>query len=835
MFRSALVRFAIAIAMCFAISAITGAAHAATFTVTNTNDSGAGSLRQAILDANATVGPDLITFNIAGAGVHTIAPSTQLPQITERVNIAGYAQPGASGNNLATGSNAVLQIELSGANMIAGGTGLRILDGPMQVQGLAINGFDADLSGNGGNGIQVFATASGVSIQGCFVGTNATGTAAVPNGGTGILILGSNTLIGGTTLSQRNIVSGNLKNGVSDLGTSTTIVNNLIGVRANGTTAQGNSAAGVIVNGDTSAAIGGTAANTANVIANSADGVRVFAGSAAILGNRIFGNTGEGIDLNADGVTPNDRGDADTGPNGLQNKPDLMFAGSAGGLARVTGTLDSRPNRTYRVEFFTNAANDDEGEVFQLGYDDIVTDANGFAFFDKLVGAAAGQFVTATATDLTTSETSEFSNAAFVLNAFVVTNVLNSGAGSLRQAILDANATAGTDSIIFNIAGGGVKTIAPTSVLPTITEGLVIDGYTQLGASPNTSATGDNAVILIEIDGTGTSGQSGLTSASDNVTVRGVSIFNFDQVGVRLGDGVTTVGANFVTGNFLGLRADGTTVAGNGAMGVLVVSASGAQIGGTDPEDRNVVSGNGGNFTNGANIEMQSTLSSSAQIRGNFIGTDAQGVNAVANPRPGIVVAGLTNSVIIGGGAENAFNRIVGNTIGILMTGAGVGGAVVSGNEIRGNTGLGIDLVATGFASDGVTANDTDDADAGPNGFQNSPVLLSATSTDGRTNVAATLDTPLGMGTAGYVFRIYGNTACDASGAGEGEYFLASQTLQVALGPGQATTNLSIPNVVPAGVTAISVNVTDTNNNSSEFSGCVAVSFAEPLFADGFE
>src|SRR5262245_56776486 len=69
---------------------------------------------------------------------------------------------------------------------------------------------------------------------------------------------------------------------------------------------------------------------------------------------------------------------------------------------------------------------------------------------------------------------------------FVVTNVNNPGAGSLRQAILDANSSSGADTITFNIPGSGVHTIAPTSALPNITEAVTIDGYTQPGASANT-------------------------------------------------------------------------------------------------------------------------------------------------------------------------------------------------------------------------------------------------------------------------------------------------------------------------------------------------------------
>ncbi len=75
---------------------VTAAARAATYTVTSTADSGAGSLRQAITDANGNPGADTINFNIVGSGVHTIAPATALPNLTDAVTINGYSQPGAS-------------------------------------------------------------------------------------------------------------------------------------------------------------------------------------------------------------------------------------------------------------------------------------------------------------------------------------------------------------------------------------------------------------------------------------------------------------------------------------------------------------------------------------------------------------------------------------------------------------------------------------------------------------------------------------------------------------------------------------------------------------------
>src|SRR6187549_3643712 len=112
---AAIRRFALA-ALCVFVA---GALSATTYTVTNVNDSGAGSLRQAITDANANAGLDVIAFNIPGSGVHTIVPATALPAITDQVTINGYSQPGASANTNgpAQGTNAVILIEIDGTTL----------------------------------------------------------------------------------------------------------------------------------------------------------------------------------------------------------------------------------------------------------------------------------------------------------------------------------------------------------------------------------------------------------------------------------------------------------------------------------------------------------------------------------------------------------------------------------------------------------------------------------------------------------------------------------------------------------------------------------------------
>ena len=158
--------------------------------------------------------------------------------------------------------------------------------------------------------------------------------------------------------------------------------------------------------------------------------------------------------------------------------------------------------------------------------------------------------------------------------SFTVTNTNDSGPGSLRQAILDANALGGTDTIAFNITttdpGYITSTdsfrIQPLSALPTITDPVIIDGYTQPGASPNTNGPGLglNTVLKIELDGTnvGATFGHGLHLASGS-TVRGLAINRFSGEGIFL-----TASGNIIEGNFIGTNVVGTLDLGNAEDGV---------------------------------------------------------------------------------------------------------------------------------------------------------------------------------------------------------------------------------------------------------------------------
>ena len=149
-------------------------ARASVFVVTNTDDAGAGSLRQAILDANGNSGLDTIQFNIPGTGVQTITPVTQLPSITDPVVLDGETQPGASANTLANGDNAVLLIEINGATLGNNGNGLVLLAG---ASGSTIRGLVID---NGWSAAILIQTDT-VAVEGCFLGTDPTGAIARGN------------------------------------------------------------------------------------------------------------------------------------------------------------------------------------------------------------------------------------------------------------------------------------------------------------------------------------------------------------------------------------------------------------------------------------------------------------------------------------------------------------------------------------------------------------------------------------------------------------------------------------------------------------------------------
>jgi titin len=257
-------------------------------------------------------------------------------------------------------------------------------------------------------------------IQGNLIGTNAAGTAAMENT-TGIAIDGQpDTIIGGTVPGTRNMVSGNGAGIVVGNATGTVIQGNLVGADAAGTSGIPNLEAGISLIGSSQTLVGGTVAGARNVVAFNAgllsgtDGVVMDGGTGnSVLGNSIFANSGLGIDLGDDGVTPNDAGDIDAGTNDLQNFPAITSAKSNGSVTHVKGTVSGRLSTKVVVEFFSNPScdpsNHGEGKRF-LGRRTISTGASGTGSFDIAfpVGTTIGHRITATETN-TAGSTSEFS------------------------------------------------------------------------------------------------------------------------------------------------------------------------------------------------------------------------------------------------------------------------------------------------------------------------------------------------------------------------------------------------------------------------------------------
>ena len=350
------------------------------YAVTNTADVGTGSLRQAILNANANPGVDVIRFSI-GSGVKTISPMSALPAINGAVTIDGTTQPGYAGTPL---------IVLSGAN-IPSATGLFVSGGSSTIQGLVVNGFST------GTGIRL-ETGGGNLITGNYIGTNAAGTAAVGNG-TGISMTSASNTVGGTTAATRNVISGN-GTGISSLG-SNVIHGNYIGTDASGTLGLGNLGNGVFLSGSNNL-VGGTTAGAANRIAfNGGLGVAVDTATGnAIRQNTIFSNGGLGIDLI-------------NGGNNNQAKPSVNAATSGGGTTTITVTLVSASSTTYTLDFFSSATCDSstfgEGETY-LGSKTLTTKTTGRGRTIFVAGTEVpvGHVITATATS-PGNDTSEFS------------------------------------------------------------------------------------------------------------------------------------------------------------------------------------------------------------------------------------------------------------------------------------------------------------------------------------------------------------------------------------------------------------------------------------------
>ena len=447
-----------------------------------------------------------------------------------------------------------------------------------------------------------------------------------------------------------------------------------------------------------------------------------------------------------------------------------------------------------------------------------------------------------------------------VSNPLIVTNVADSGPGSLRDAITFANANCpATNVITFNIPGTGIQTIIPATALPALVCGnTVIDGYTQPGAQPNSLAVGSNAQLLIEIDGRAASGANGIEIGASGILVRGLIIDNFGaQAGIFVNAAPGTSSVH-VFGNILG-DPTGTRLKKNSLGLSNTTNTVGLTIGSSSPGDRNVISGNdiglsllsgggtivqnnyigtdasgtiaSGNDTgisaisaaNGlaildnvvaANLNhgMSLAATGSVVVLGNFIGTNQAGATGLGNNFDGIHVS---NPATIGGVSPGDGNVIAFNA----NNGVGVGsqGVEIRGNSIYGNALLGIDLAGVAPSIDHC------DADSGANGQQNYPVITAATLAAGTLTLSGTLDS---VDLVSYQLDFYSNLASDNASNRMGRTFIDT-TPAVTSFPPTCSTPWSVSFPYPGAIgDLITGTATDPSGNTSWFSLAVPVTLS---------
>jgi hypothetical protein len=270
-----------------------------------------------------------------------------------------------------------------------------------------------------------------------------------------------------------------------------------------------------------------------------------------------------------------------------------------------------------------------------------------------------------------------------VLNGWVgvVTNTSDSGAGSLRQALLNANTNSISPStIVFSILGSGPFTISPLSALPVITSSVTIDATTQPGYS-NTNQP------VVQVDGKSLPGgttSDGLTITAGGCTVKGLDISDFPGNGITLALG----SSNVIQGNFIGCALDGTTKLPNGNNGLMISNSAANIVGGTNTLTQNIVvdAQNDG-------IHIEGTGAFGNQVLGNIIGLNYTGLIQEGVSGNGIVVSNAAWNVV--GGTNTGAGNIISSHGG---TGVVIGGSSASFNLVQGDF-IGTDITGTNAAS----------------------------------------------------------------------------------------------------------------------------------------
>jgi CSLREA domain-containing protein len=486
-----------------------------TFTVNTVDDLDDGncdlghcSLREALNAANGNAGTDTVAFDIPGTVPHRIKLTASLPTVSEPIVIDGTTEPDFSSRPI---------VELDGARAGPAASGLRITAGGSTVRGLVINNF--------GEGIRLEVNGGNV-VEGNTIGTDFRALVCEGNSGSGVWVASPNNTIGGTTQTDANIIVCSGSDGIYVAGgAGNTVRGNFIGTEETRSSELPNARDGLRIDGSSDNTVGGSglldgnyvnfnaaagisirgAGSTGNLITgntitgNGGDGVELPDAGAGnrITDNSIDANAGLGIDLGPNGVTPNDPGDSDTGPNELQNYPDITTAVPRVGTVYVEGTLASRAGTSYDVEFFVNADCNasDHGEGRKLAESaTLTTDGSGTASFalTLIEDVFAGDVITGTATD-PDGNTSEFS-ACVVSTTFTMAvspdSVIVVSGVDAKYAV-DLTAVGGSFDLPVQLACSDLPTLAECSFEPsTVTPGSGTRSILTVSTAGPTGAAG---------------------------------------------------------------------------------------------------------------------------------------------------------------------------------------------------------------------------------------------------------------------------------------------------------------------------------------------------------
>ena len=410
-----------------------------------------------------------------------------------------------------------------------------------------------------------------------------------------------------------------------------------------------------------------------------------------------------------------------------------------------------------------------------------------------------------------------------------------------------------------NTVGGGFAS-RRNVISGNAAHGVVIDGAGAVGNTISNSYVGTDKSGTADLGNGGSGVRVGATSS--NIVGVG-SVADRNVISGNAQSGVTFVGTtnSSIVGNLVGIDAAGTQALGNAFNGIHLVNASnGNTIGGSVTQLRNVVSANDGDG-------IVISASNSNTVRGNRIGTKADGTGDLGNGEGGIVVIGSNNT--IGGAATADANTIAGNDLdGIVVFGDGTTGNTIRGNsvvangsdgidvsegpntvtrntvvgnvghgvqvrfatqariaenQIFGNGKLAIDLRSSGDPANAVTANDVDDADVGANGLQNFPIISSAVRSNatGVTTITLTLDS---LASTQFTVEVY-VAAPDASGHGEAQIFIATANTTTNAS-GDRTFVIQTTALVPGHV--ITASATSTTAGSTSELSPIATVFSAP-------